>query len=301
VLKLAFLGTCQLQRIASGIEQMAAQQKLDAQVVWNTPFFEVGAQDTSVFFNALETADIVYCQYDSNPEGWPPDRLGRYFPVRVVPTLLSYVSRPQLDLFPGTPKAPANFAYVDMRMLELYLAGVPVGAVAKSYQAELLEPDRVAALIERERAKYQRRFAQGLVCLNYAPFYEPAIANDLDSYLSCNHPGNIHLEWLFNEIVRDCGGAVRVSITGGANLLDGWRAPSLHKVGELTYVMNCNEHSMDVAAKIFYYYFDSVARSTLEERFSASPYYQYFRAPLSAHRTETLTGNRGVPMSAISA
>jgi len=118
-----------------------------------------------------------------------------------------------------------------------------------------------------------------LICFDYSEFYQDQILKDIHSYSVFSHPNNIHLAWLANQILEDCGIDCSVSLYGGKELLLSSKAPNLFGKGPENYLFNNAETDVLAVAKFFYAYFETLERSWLTKEYLNSTYYRKHRSP----------------------
>ncbi|MGE5548595.1 MAG: WcbI family polysaccharide biosynthesis putative acetyltransferase [Solirubrobacterales bacterium] len=276
-MKLCIFGNCQLRSVGFLIDHAAKQHGLDIEVLWYKPIYQMTDDDYMPFFAAMEAADAIYCQYHDEKWGiWSTPNLRKYFDLKIVPTLESFVSSPQVG---GWEKGPARFYnmyFMDYRILHLYLDGVPYDQVEARYFDAAPRAGVIAEMIGETVAKYRRYHDSGMVVFDYSEQYRKAIAEDLDCFFLHNHPKNAQLEWMTNQILGAAGCPKQLSLANISEILFDFQAPSLTGPERKPYFIRPSVSSITSAARLYYAYFETVDRKMLKRELSASTYARVF-------------------------
>jgi hypothetical protein len=274
-MKIAFLGNCQLNNVGILFARMAQQKFIDAEIIWTKPIFELANNDYLPLFHALDRADVIYHQYhDTYHEMYATNHLSKYFKFKIVPTLESFVSTPQMNSWSDRTVIPYNLGFIDFRILDLYLQKIEMRRAGEIYSEAAINEDVVRALIDTSVFKYRDKFERKLICFNYAPFYREMMQKDVESYYTMNHPSNVHLQWLVNNILADAGFKGRLALDKAVpELLNQFLPPSLRNLSRKgKYILNAVPMELTTAIKMYYAYFDMLDPQFLQKELEASTY-----------------------------
>jgi len=61
-MKIAFLGSCQLEKIGMLMNELIKNKQIDHQVLWFKALHDVSQSVHFPLFNALNNADVIYAQ-----------------------------------------------------------------------------------------------------------------------------------------------------------------------------------------------------------------------------------------------
>jgi len=273
-MKIALLGNCQLQQIGWLLKSFFQQHNLEHEVIWHAPIFSLGDQQAEVvpLFHTLAQADAIYGQFhDKRWNAFSTESLSRYFNIRIVPTLESLASFPQMNYFSKGP-LNLNLYSVDFRMLELYLGGISPEHLPHIYTRAEVDDKRRLNAIQNTASKYKSLFQKGKTVFDYADTYLAAMSQAVDPYFVHNHPNNAQLEWLTNEILRDAGIALRISFGALPEILTDTIVPTLNLQPNDRYRIRGTEVGMQTAAKINYAFFSTYERDFLIDELERSNY-----------------------------
>lgn len=274
--KLAFIGNCQLQQIGWLLKHFFQQHQLEFEVIWYEPIFALGNLQAPIvpLFDALERADHLFGQYHEPRWGsFSTQNLKRLFDIKVVPTLESMGSFPQLN--PFSKELNYNLYTVDYRFLQLYLQGVDVGRAAQEYQAIELNEGRLLRQCESESKKYRYHFEQGNLVFDYSNVFYAAVVENRACYHTHNHPNNQHIQWLANQILQAVGSPVLIDFSKMPEILYDSAVPSLGGAPSTAYRVRSVDTGLMNAAKIYYTLFDSYDKKFLDGEYVASNYVNY--------------------------
>lgn len=298
-MKIALIGNCQLQQIGWLLKAFFEQQKIPFEVVWYEPIFALGDTQAPIvpLFNALQSADVIYGQYhDGKWNALSTDSLRRYFDIKLVPTLESLASYPQLNYF-SQGKLNFNLYTVDFRMLDLYLAGVPAREAHLHYAGITPDPAAIDALVQSAAAKYARLHAEGKLAFDYSQAYLQTVRDQgLGAYFTHNHPNNSQLQWLANAILQDLGSPRLVSLEPMPQILFDTKVPRLGDTADTGYRIRSTEVGLEAGCKINYAFFSSYDRGFLREELAESVYTQVCHRPGAARPTPP--GTLALPQAA---
>lgn len=273
-MKFAFLGNCQLQQIGTLLKNYFQLNDPQHEVIWHQPVFSMGDENAQIvpLFHALEQADRIYVQFHEGRWGaLSTDQISKYFKIRIVPTLESHVSFGQMNYFKDLD-LKFNLFSVDFRMLDLYLKNIDHELVPKMYGRAAAIPSRRDALIENTRHKYKKLFDSGKVISDYSNIYLNAMQQETDPFFVHNHPTNSQLQWLMNEMLRDSGSNIQISLNNLPEILTDTIVPSLNMQLDERYRIRSTEVGIANAAKINYTYFSTFDRIALERELERSNY-----------------------------
>jgi len=276
-MKIAFLGNCQIANIGFLFRQMAQQKIINAEVLWNKPVFELTNSDYLPLLHSLDAADVIYVNYHDTYHGmYATNHLSKYFNFKIVPTLESFVSTPQMGNWSDeSVPIPYNFNFIDYRILDMYMRKTDVRQAPDVYDHVKIKEDVIAALLRKSIDKYNERFEKKQVCFNYAPYYSDAMQSDIESYYTVHHPANRHLEWLVNSILADLGIVTRINLDNTMpQLLQQFWPPSLRNTTRKgRYIINGVATGLGTAIKQYYAYFDRLEAKYLESELHKSVYH----------------------------
>jgi len=185
------------------MNELIKNKQLDHQVLWWQPVHSASQSVHFPLFNALHNADVIYAQYYDEHWGmFSSKRLKKYFDkIKFVPMLESAVSSPQLGYWSkGTPPFGG---YIDFRMLHLYCKNIPVPYAVSMYSQIKPNMKAVQAKIDESVLKYKKYYDKGWVCFDYSERYRAATADNIECFITLNHPKNNELIWLMNCILSD--------------------------------------------------------------------------------------------------
>jgi hypothetical protein len=281
-MNIALLGNCQLQQIGWLLKAFFALHKLPIQVVWHDPVYALGDLKAPIvpLFAALETADVIYGQFhDRQWNALSTESLQKYFDIRLVPTLDSPASFPQMNYFIQPSTLNFGLYSVDFRMLDLYLEGCPVSDVPRHYGAIAPNAGAVHDQVLRTTARYRRMFEAGQLRFDYADKYATTIREQgLGAFFVHNHPNNSQLQWLANEILKDIGAPQQVSLQDLPEILVDTQVPALGEPDQQHYRLRATEVGLPAASKINYVFFSSYDRGFLREELAESIYLRLTRS-----------------------
>lgn len=275
-MKIAFLGNCQLANVGSLFVRMAQQKIINAEILWTKPVFELTDTDYLPLFHALDRADAIYVQYHDTYHGmYATNHLAKYFKFKIVPTLESFVSTPQMGYWSDRKPILYYLDFIDFRILEMYLQQIEAGRAAQIYQEVKINDGVVRALIDKTAYKYEDRFDREQICFQYAPFYREMMQKDIESYFTMNHPSNRHLEWLTNKILADVGSQRKLVLDKKVpELLGQFVPPSFRNDSRRgQYVIKAIHMDLGTAIKMYYAYFDTIDANYLESELHRSVYH----------------------------
>ena len=275
-MKIALIGNCQLQQIGWFLKAFYALNQLEHSVVWYEPLFALGDKDAQIIplFKALDDADRIYGQFhDKKWNSFSTSSLCKYFPIRLVPTLESNASFPQMNYFSDAP-LHYNFYSVDFRMLHCFLSGVPLASAPHAYFDVALLPQALAQEIESTATKYAAKFADGKVLFDYSQEYRNAMAQEATPYFVHNHPNNPQLQWLANQILQDMQSPLLVSLEQMPPILTDTIVPALNGVFQDAYRIRSQDLRMETACKANYFFFSSYDEAFLRAELEMSPYWR---------------------------
>ncbi|QDX99314.1 hypothetical protein EGD00_08895 [Pectobacterium carotovorum subsp. carotovorum] len=239
--------------------------------IFNTPIYKLKEKaDVMNFYHELESCDVIFMQYHSERWGsFSTSALERYFDIKMLPTMESRVSSPQLAYF--DKELPDLMVYVDYRFLHLYLSGFDYkGAIEKYHSVGLSQDKKYAALIE-DTDKYKALYDSGKLIFDYSDYYLSSLSQDQDCFSTISHPSNKHLSLLFESIHFNTFGVHEAFNLNGQELLNNYRAPRLGSGDENYYMMR--NSGLQLACKINYSFFDKYSRTDLIKALISSNYY----------------------------
>jgi len=274
-MKIAFMGSCQLTQIGMLMNELIKSRQLDYHVLWLESTHNLSKIHRIPLFNALSNADVIYSQYYDEQWGmFSSKRVQKYFDrIKFVPMLESIVSSPQLGYWSksGKNSAPDFGGYIDFRLLHFYCKGIPCCYAAKMYSDIKPNMKAVQIKIDESVSNYKKYYSDKWVCFDYSERYKTAISDDIECFVTINHPKNKELNWLMNCILSDLG-IDNVSIQC-PELFRFEKAPSLYGGESKHFVIGGHHCTVECAAKLYYSYFDSFDRKFLEDELLRSDYY----------------------------
>lgn len=275
-IKVATLGNCQLEIVGQLLSNYADLHRGAIKQVVNTPIYKLDAQrDVINLMHELESCDHIYMQYHSERWGMlSTNTLAEYFDLRILPTMESRVSTPQLGYFP-TP-VPELMVYVDYRFLHLYLTGYSCRDAVSEYHKSGFDSKKQHDMIIEDANRYQRLFQEGKVAFDYSSFYQESMLKDTRCYSTVSHPNNKHLSIFLSAIFYDLFKENKNFDLNGNDLLNNYFAPEIGS-GDQNYLMMRNT-GLSLAGKINYSFFASVNRETIKQALLDSAYYQSLQA-----------------------
>jgi len=275
-MKIALIGNCQLQQIGWFLKAFFEIHKLEHTVVWYEPIFALGDKNAQIIplFKILDDADMVYGQFhDEKWNSFSTASLCKYFPIRLVPTLESTASFPQMNYF-SDAKMNYNFYSIDFRMLHCYLSGVPMESAPQAYFDVALNAEALAQEIETTSNKYASKYAEKKVIFDYSQEYRNAMAHEAVPYFVHNHPNNRQLQWLANQILLDMKSPMLVSLENMLPILNDTIVPALNGVFQDAYRIRSQDLRMQTACKVNYFFFSSYEKDFLQKELEISPYWR---------------------------
>jgi hypothetical protein len=280
-MKIALLGNCQLQQIGWLLKNYFEQNKLPHEVVWHAPIFALGDQNADVvpMFQALDQADAIYGQFhEKRWNVFSTDSLSKHFDIKIVPTLESLASAPQMNYF-SNGSLKLGLYTVDFRMLELYLQGIAPERVPEVYGLASVNPLKRQNAIDNTAAKYRALYRKGKILFDYADVYAEAMMSSTDPYYVHNHPNNTHLEWLTNLILKDAGIPVHLSFANLPDILTDTIVPAFGQGPQATYRLRSADIGLKTATKVYYTFFSTYERAFLEQELEHSNYRALCESP----------------------
>lgn len=272
-MKIALLGNCQLQQIGWLLKNFFAQHGIDHSVVWYEPIFALGDKNAAIvpLFDALASADAIYGQYhDGKWNAFSTENLSKFFEIKIVPTLESLASFPQMNYF-SAGSLNFNLYTVDFRILDLYLQGVDVHQAPALYANAGLDAGRKGALIHSTAVKYKKLYDDGKTLFDYAGPYLEAMGTP-SPYFVHNHPNNAQLQWLANQILLDCKSPTLVSLENLPQILTDTIVPELDAPLDERYKLRNTEIGIRTACKVYYAFFSTYDTDFLQRELDQSTY-----------------------------
>ncbi|WEF10589.1 WcbI family polysaccharide biosynthesis putative acetyltransferase [Pectobacterium actinidiae] len=270
-MRVALVGNCQLEIIGELLKSNKNISGNEYNYIFNTPIYKLKEKaDVINFYHELESCDVIFMQYHSERWGsFSTSALERYFDIKMLPTMESRVSSPQLAYF--DKELPDLMVYVDYRFLHLYLSGFDYkGAIEKYHSVGLSQDKKYAALIE-DTDKYKTLYDSGKLLFDYSDYYLSSLSQDQDCFSTISHPSNKHLSLLFESIHFNTFGVHEAFNLNGQELLNNYRAPRLGSGDENYYMMR--NSGLQLACKINYSFFDKYSRTDLIKALISSNYY----------------------------
>ncbi|GKW14561.1 hypothetical protein PEC301937_05110 [Pectobacterium carotovorum subsp. carotovorum] len=270
-MRVALVGNCQLEIIGELLKSNKNISGNEYNYIFNTPIYKLKEKaDVINFYHELESCDVIFMQYHSERWGsFSTSALERYFDIKMLPTMESRVSSPQLAYF--DKELPDLMVYVDYRFLHLYLSGFDYkGAIEKYHSVGLSQDKKYAALIE-DTDKYKALYDSGKLIFDYSDYYLSSLSQDQDCFSTISHPSNKHLSLLFESIHFNTFGVHEAFNLNGQELLNNYRAPRLGSGDENYYMMR--NSGLQLACKINYSFFDKYSRTDLIKALISSNYY----------------------------
>ncbi|GLW40124.1 hypothetical protein Pcaca04_40600 [Pectobacterium carotovorum subsp. carotovorum] len=270
-MRVALVGNCQLEIIGELLKSNKNISGNEYNYIFNTPIYKLKEKaDVINFHHELESCDVIFMQYHSERWGsFSTSALERYFDIKMLPTMESRVSSPQLAYF--DKELPDLMVYVDYRFLHLYLSGFDYkGAIEKYHSVGLSQDKKYAALIE-DTDKYKALYDSGKLIFDYSDYYLSSLSQDQDCFSTISHPSNKHLSLLFESIHFNTFGVHEAFNLNGQELLNNYRAPRLGGGDQSYYMMR--DSGLQLACKINYSFFDKYSRTDLVKALISSNYY----------------------------
>ncbi|MDY4315412.1 WcbI family polysaccharide biosynthesis putative acetyltransferase [Pectobacterium actinidiae] len=270
-MRVALVGNCQLEIIGELLKSNKNISGNEYNYIFNTPIYKLKEKaDVINFYHELESCDVIFMQYHSERWGsFSTSALERYFDIKMLPTMESRVSSPQLAYF--DKELPDLMVYVDYRFLHLYLSGFDYkGAIEKYHSVVLSQDKKYAALIE-DTDKYKALYDSGKLIFDYSDYYLSSLSQDQDCFSTISHPSNKHLSLLFESIHFNTFGVHEAFNLNGQELLNNYRAPRLGSGDQSYYMMR--DSGLQLACKINYSFFDKYSRTDLVKALISSNYY----------------------------
>ncbi|MFJ5427978.1 WcbI family polysaccharide biosynthesis putative acetyltransferase [Pectobacterium actinidiae] len=270
-MRVALVGNCQLEIIGELLKSNKNISGNEYNYIFNTPIYKLKEKaDVINFYHELESCNVIFMQYHSERWGsFSTSALERYFDIKMLPTMESRVSSPQLAYF--DKELPDLMVYVDYRFLHLYLSGFDYkGAIEKYHSVGLSQDKKYAALIE-DTDKYKALYDSGKLIFDYSDYYLSSLSQDQDCFSTISHPSNKHLSLLFESIHFNTFGVHEAFNLNGQELLNNYRAPRLGSGDQSYYMMR--DSGLQLACKINYSFFDKYSRTDLVKALISSNYY----------------------------
>ena len=278
-MKIALLGNCQLQQIGWYLKAFFQQQKIEHSIVWYEPIFTLGDKGAPLvpLFDALSSADRIYGQYhDARWNALSTESLSKYYSIKLVPTLESIASFPQLNYF-TEGELYYQLYTVDFRMIDLFLSGVSVEDAPREYSNVVIQQDELKKVIEETAEKCRAKFISGQVVFDYSAEYLQAMEQEAIPYYVHNHPSNRQLQWLANQILADIG-CTLVNFSNLPVILFDTCVPALDGKYNDHYRIRNTEIGLSTAAKVNYVLCSSYEKSFLEKQLELSVYRRLCKA-----------------------
>jgi len=257
-MKIAFIGNCQLEVLGKVLASNKDKFKhlFPIELVWNTPLYKLTDNNIAELFFALEGADVIYHQFYSSEWGkFSTENLKRYFNIKLVPTLESHISSPQLGYWNASNiKIPTSYVYVDFRLLDLYLRGLSFEQAASVYTNFDLNENNVRQKIVSQSQKYHQLFLNNDVIFDYSNYFRESLLANSEEYFTISHPNNKHLSFLINSILFDFGVDFKININGHELLLNAL-VPRRNSNDD-SYLMQ-RSITTKLAAKLYFDYFSA--------------------------------------------
>ncbi|WP_180999154.1 WcbI family polysaccharide biosynthesis putative acetyltransferase [Pectobacterium odoriferum] len=270
-MNIALVGNCQLEIIGELLKGNKNISGHEYNYIFNTPIYKLKEKvDIINFYHELESCDVIFMQYHSERWGrFSTSALERYFDIKMLPTMESRVSSPQLAYI--DKDLPDLMVYVDYRFLHLYLSGFNYqDAITQYHNVSLSQDKKQAALIE-DTDKYKKLYKLGKLIFDYSDYYLSSLSQDQDCFSTISHPSNKHLSLLFESIHLNTFGVHETFNLNGQELLNNYRAPRLGSGDESYYMMR--DSGLPLACKINYSFFDKYSRTDLTKALISSNYY----------------------------
>ncbi len=271
-MKLALVGNCQLEVLGDLIKNHSALHEGKFSYVFNTPIYKLNEKEHLLnFYHELEQCDAIFMQYHSKKWGaFSTASLSQYFDIRLLPTLESRVSTPQLGYYDQS--IPDLMVYVDYRFLHLYLTGHNhLDAVSRYHQVQLSSTKQLA-LLEEDAKKYKALYQNGNVCFDYSEDYFRGVSENTGSYSTISHPNNEHLGLLLRAIYQQIFGSSEKFDLQGNDMLLNYTAPKLGSGDDTYYMMRPT--GLSLAGKINFAFFEYQDKTMLKNALLKSAYYQ---------------------------
>lgn len=267
---LSLVGNCQLQQVGYYLSQIASPM---IKVNWYLPPFLMKEGAALInFYKALEGSDGIYVQYhDDKWEELASQRLGKYFELRVVPTLESPCSCPQIGYLGFDNKF--NVWDIDFRFLDLYLKGVSHMEAAEKYHDCSINSELLLFQTERVIKKYKDYYEGAKVIADYSLFYRNSLLQfGASTFFTHNHPRNVHLQWLADVITYDLVKEYFPIFSSIPEVLVDTIAPAIGS-NSSHYTLKSVDLGLQAAAKVFFTVFDSLNLNSLKKEFEGSVYF----------------------------
>jgi len=212
-MKVATIGNCQLEVVGQLLSNYSELHRGAITQVVNIPLYKLDAQrDIVNLMYELESCDHIYMQYHSERWGLlSTGKLAAYFDIRILPTMESSVSTPQLGYYSSA--VPDLMVYVDYRFLHLYLTGYASTDTVAEYHNVSFDAARQHNMVIDDANRYQRLFQEGKVAFDYSDFYREALLKDKSCYSTVSHPNNKHLSIFFSAIFMICSKRIKTLIS----------------------------------------------------------------------------------------
>lgn len=275
-MKVATIGNCQLEIVGQLLSNYPDLHRGVIKEVVNTPIYKMDAQrDVIDLMHELESCDKIYMQYHSERWGMLSTvKLSEYFDIRILPTMESRVSTPQLGYFPAP--VPELMVYVDYRFLHLYLTGYSCAEATSAYHSAAFDAQKQYNMILEDASRYKSLFQEGKVIFDYSGFYQQSLREDTHCYSTVSHPNNKHLSVFLSAIFYDFFQENKNFDLNGNEMLNNYYAPKIGS-GDQKYLMMRNS-GLPLAGKINYLFFSSQTREMLTHALLQSAYYQGLRS-----------------------
>jgi hypothetical protein len=277
-MKIAFIGNCQLEVLGNVLasNKDKFQHLFPMELVWNTPLYKLTDNNIAELFFALDGADVIYHQFYSSEWGkFSTENLKKYFNIKLVPTLESHISSPQLGYWNASNiKIPPSYVYVDFRLLDLYLRGLSFEQAASVYTKFDFDENNVRQKIIGQSEKYHQLFLNNDVIFDYSNFFRESLLANSEEYFTISHPNNKHLSFLINSILNDIGVDFKLNINGPELLLNSL-APKRNSTDD-SYLMQ-RSITTKLAAKLYFDYFSNIDHSILLNELNGSNYFNLLR------------------------
>ncbi|MEQ9885459.1 WcbI family polysaccharide biosynthesis putative acetyltransferase [Pectobacterium zantedeschiae] len=270
-MRVALVGNCQLEIIGELLKNNKNIGGNEYSYVFNTPIYKLNEKvDVINFYHELESCDVIFMQYHSERWGrFSTSSLERYFDIKMLPTMESRISSPQLAYI--DKDLPDLMVYVDYRFLHLYLSGLNYQDAIAQYHNVSLSQDKKDAALTEDADKYKKLYNSEKLIFDYSDYYFSSLSQDQNEYSTISHPSNKHLSLLFEAIHLNTFGAHESFNLNGQELLKNYSAPHLGSGDDSYYMMR---HSgLSLACKINYSFFDKYSRTDLAKALISSNYY----------------------------
>ncbi|PQK92043.1 WcbI family polysaccharide biosynthesis putative acetyltransferase [Pantoea ananatis] len=275
-MKVATIGNCQLEIVGQLLSNYSDLHLGAIKQVANTPIYKLDAQrDVINLMHELESCDHIYMQYHSERWGMlSTDKLAAYFDIRILPTMESRVSTPQLGYFPAP--VPELMVYVDYRFLHLYLTGHQHGDAVSQYHKVSYDNQKQHNMVIEDAKRYHKLFQEEKVAFDYSHFYQESMLKNKQCYSTVSHPNNKHLSVFLSAIFYDLFKENKNFDLNGNDLLNNYYAPEIGS-GDQSYLM-MRDTGLSLAGKINYSFFSSQNDEILKKSLLKSAYYQGLQA-----------------------